>query len=261
MIGRRPGPTQPWASALVTGASAGIGAAFARRLGAAGVPTVVVARRAERLAALAEEHPSLEPLVADLAEPEGVGAVAARLADSARPVELLVNNAGFGAAGRFAEQDPARHGELVAVNVAALTGLTRAALPAMLAAGRGWILQVSSVAGFQPAPGAAVYGASKAYVTSLAEALSVELAGTGVRISALCPGFTRTEFHQVSGAGWGARLPGRLWMDADAVAAAGLRAAAAGRVIESPGAVYKVLAAGSSVLPRPLLRALLRIRR
>ena len=249
-----------WSSALVTGASAGIGQAMAEQLGAAGIPTVIVARRAERLAELATVYTCLEPLQADLLTVEGLEVVAQRLRLATRPIDLLVNNAGFGASGNVADVQPSILQDIITLNISALTALTTAALPGMLARKRGWILQVSSVASFQPGPGAAVYSASKAYVTSFSEALSLELTGTGVTVTALCPGFTRSEFHSVSGsAGKNGRIPKSAWMSAADVAGAGLRATAAGKAVEVPGIGYKVLASISNVLPRTLVRRIIDI--
>ncbi len=242
----------PWSTALVTGASSGIGEAFARLLAGAGVPTVVVARRRDRLEALARALPGVEVLVADLTTEDGIAAVEDRLASG---VDLLVNNAGFGTSGRFAEIDPARITAEVTLNVVALTRLTRAALPGMLARGRGWVLNVSSVVSFQAAPNLATYAATKAFVTSLTEALHEELRGTGVRATALCPGLTRTEFQQVSGgAGLTERLPGFAWMTAEQVARAGLADAAAGRALSVPGVHNKATVVASGLLPRAVTR-------
>jgi short-subunit dehydrogenase len=244
------------ATALVTGASSGIGAAVVAQLAADGVVTVVVARRADRLDALAARWPGLvEPLAADLETREGRDLVVARLRDRERPIDLLVNNAGYGLDGPFAERPAADHLGQVALNVQALVELTTAALDAMVARHRGWLLQVSSLAGFVPAPGAAVYAATKAFVTSLAEALSEELRGSGVAVSALCPGFTRTEFHARSGSDTATdRVPRWAWMSAESVAAAGLHGLATGTVVVVPGTGYRLLASVAAVLPHRLVR-------
>lgn len=253
--------TLPFQSALVTGASSGIGEAMARLLGRAGVPTVVVARRADRLASLSAEHASLEPLVADLETDAGVATVEAVLAE--RQLDLVVNNAGFGTSGEFRTLDPDRLDREIALNVRALTRLSHAALRTMVPRGRGSLLNVSSVASFQPAPSLAVYAATKAYVTSLSESLHEEVRGTGVTVTALCPGLTRTEFISVSNpSGRTATYPGFMWLEAEEVAAAALADAARGRALSVPGALYRGLVAASSVTPRSLARRLsARIRR
>jgi short-subunit dehydrogenase len=241
---------------VVTGGSSGIGAAMVEQLADAGVRTTAVARRGDRLDALASQWPDLvEPLVADLETREGRGRVADRLRDAEDPVDLLVNNAGYGLDGAFHERTAAEHRAQVELNVQALVELTSVALDAMRPRGRGWIMQVSSVAGFQPAPGAAVYAATKAFVTSLTEAMAEELRGSGIVVSALCPGFTRTEFQQRSGSGTEARVPGWMWMSAEDVAAAGLQGLAAGRVLVVPGVGYRALTSVSSVLPRCVVRS------
>jgi uncharacterized protein len=245
----------PFRSALVTGASSGIGEAMVRRLAVAGVPTVVVARRAARLQRLARELVGLEVLTADLSARRGRAAVESRLTDPDRPIDLLVNNAGFGSSGRFVDVDAARLADEIQVNALALTLLARAALPGMIERGRGWVLNVSSVAAFQPVPDLAVYAATKAYVLSLSEALHEELRGTEVKVTALCPGLTRTEFAEVSGSeadeSW---ITSPLWMSADAVAATGLADAAKGRAVSVPGVPYKTFVATSSLVPRGLVR-------
>lgn len=247
----------PWTSALVTGASSGIGEEFAVQLATAGVPTVIVARRSDRLHALAMKYPTLEPLVADLATEAGRQAVADRLADPNRPIELLVNNAGFGVEGNFDKATCDAHVGMIDVNVTALTVLTHAAVKAMRPKGKGWILQVSSVASFQPGPGAATYSATKAFVTSLTEAIHEELRGSGVAITALCPGFTRSEFHDVSGSRATAdKMPAAVWLSAQEVAASGLHAVAEGKALDVPGFQYKAISALSGSLPRSWTRRL-----
>ena len=245
----------PWATALVTGASSGIGEAVVRRLAEHGVACVVVARRTERLEALAGELRGIEVLAADLTSTAGLAAVAERLTDEDRPIDLLVNNAGFGTSGRLVDLDPDRLAREVALNIEAVVRLTRAALPPMIGRRRGWILNVSSVAGFQASPGLAVYGATKSFVTSFTEAIREELRDTGIGVTALCPGLTRTEFQDVSSAGGRtAHFPAFAWMTADEVAQRALDDCARGRTLSIPGALNKVLVAGSSILPRSLVR-------
>ena len=259
-----PAVRYPWGRALVTGASSGIGRAMARRLGRAGVDLVVVARDRGRLDALAAELMSpgvtgeeagvdVEVMVADLADPADLATVEQRLADRARPVDLAVNNAGFGTYGDFANLDVDGETREIAVNVTALVRLTHAALRAMLGRGHGAVLNVSSVAGLQATPGNATYGATKAFVASFGEAVVGELAGTGVTLTTVLPGFTRTEFQARAGIA-GRRIPGPAWQSADAVATQALDAAAAGRPWFVPGALNKVAAAAMTPLPRGLRR-------
>ncbi len=246
----------PFRTALVTGASSGIGEAITRLLADDGVQTVVVARRAERLARLAAELPGIEILVADLATPAGLAAVVARIADPGRPVDLVVNNAGFGTSGLFAGLDAGRLGREIDLNVGALVRLSHAAINAWGTAGRpGWLLNVSSVAGFQASPGLAVYSATKSFVTAFSESIREELRPTGITVTALCPGLTRTEFQQISSAqGRSERFPGFVWMTAGAVAAKGLADVAAGRTLSIPGVLYRALVACSQAAPRALVR-------
>ncbi len=252
--------TQAYRSALVTGASSGIGASCARLLAAGGTDLVVVARRHDRLddvaATLAGEYKvNVEVLAADLTDPVARDAVEARLADKARPVELLVNNAGFGAAGPFAGMPVQRAESQIQLNVVALMRLAHAVLPGMLERGHGGILNVSSMAGFVLSPGSATYAAAKAFVTSFSESLHAEVRGRGVHVTALCPGFTRTEFHAASEVAAGG-IPAFAWLDSDDVARAGLRAVAAGRALSIPGAQYKAAAQLTRVAPRALVRGL-----
>lgn len=252
-------------TALVTGASSGIGESFARLLAAAGCGLTVVGRRAGRLDDLAgrlrdQHRVDVAVLVADLATADGVEAVAARLSDPGAPVELLVNNAGRGARGDFADQPPEIVDAQIALNVTALARLARAAVAGMAERRHGGILNVSSMSSFSPSPGSAVYGATKAFVTSLSESMHAELAGTGVHVTALCPGFTRTEFHAVGNAPIG-YLPKVAWLDADDVARAGLAAVAEGRAVVVPGMQYKVAAGAARLLPRTALRRVARLLR
>jgi uncharacterized protein len=251
--------TLPWKSALVTGASSGIGDRIARRLGAAGVDLVVVARDVDRLEALARELRSahgvdVEVLAADLADAGSRAAVERRLASVDQPVDLLVNNAGFGTAGRFWELDVDREEQQIGLNAVALTRLTHAAIGPMVARGGGAIMNVSSLASLQPAPENAVYAATKAYVTSFSEAIHEELRGTGVTVTAVLPGFTRTEFQERAGFESDGKVPGFAWMTADAVADAAIAATAKGRAVCVPGAGYKVLAALTTPTPRSIKR-------
>jgi short-subunit dehydrogenase len=250
--------TYPFTRALVTGASSGIGEAMVRLLAAAGVPTVVVARRAERLEALAAELSGIEVLTADLTTPDGVAGVVDRIGRAGDDaVDLVVNNAGFGTSGIFHELDADRLADEVALNVLALTRLSHAALATMVPRGRGWLLNVSSVASFQPAPKLAVYAATKAYVTSLTESLHAEVGGTGVKVSALCPGLTKTEFQAVSSTGdYQTKFPDFVWTDVDEVAAAALDGVVKGRAVVVPGPLYKSLSAVSNVTPRWLRRVM-----
>jgi uncharacterized protein len=248
--------TFPWSTALVTGASSGIGADMARILGGQSIPTVIVARREDRLIELATEFPSLTPLVADLETREGVEIVCARIASPEQPIDLLVNNAGFGIAGNFVDVSSAHHQSMVNLNVSTLLALTHAAVGPMVQRRHGWILQVSSMASFQPGPSSATYSATKAFVTNHSEALHEELRGTGVVVTALCPGFTRTEFHQRSGGG-DQGVPNAAWLSSPDVAASGLRAAAAGRALDVPGAAYKGLRVLTNSLPRTATRRIM----
>jgi uncharacterized protein len=250
---------------VVTGATAGIGLAFARRLAAEGSVLVLVARDQERLDRTAADlrgryGVDVTTIAADLATEVGCARVAAVLADEAHPVDLLVNNAGMGVRGRFTRSALADEERMVALNVLAVLRLTHAALPPMLARGAGDVINVSSVAGFAPAGGGSTYGATKAWVTSFSESVNDQLAGTGVQVSALCPGLTHTEFHRRAGLDMSA-VPGPMWLDADAVAAAGLRDHRRGRALSVPGVQYKAAVALMRITPRAVLRRVTRPRR
>ncbi|WP_448003512.1 SDR family NAD(P)-dependent oxidoreductase [Agromyces bauzanensis] len=191
-------------TAIVTGASSGLGAEFARTLAARGANLVLVARREDRLSALADElrdEPgvTVHPLAVDLAAPGAADVVTAFVRERGLPVDSLVNNAGFGMHGPLAEADAARLDEQVRLNVGALVSLTRAFLPEMTASGRGVLVNVASTAAFQPVPFMAAYGATKAFVLSFTEAVAHETRGSGLRVTTLCPGATRTEFFEVVG--------------------------------------------------------------
>jgi short-subunit dehydrogenase len=245
-------------TALVTGATAGLGAAFTRRLAREGHDLVIVARAADRLAAagrrLAADHGvAVEALPADLTTDQGCAEVSARLADRDRPVDVLVNNAGMGLSGGFVNRPVEESIRLTQLNVLAVLRLTHAALRPMVDRGRGDIVNVSSVAGFTPGTRDSTYAASKAWVTSFSESLYAQTGGTGVRVLALCPGFVHTEFHERAGLNMSA-LPDWLWTDADDVVAAGLRALRRGKAICVPGRQYQAIVGIARHAPRSLLR-------
>ncbi|MDY3557729.1 SDR family oxidoreductase [Gemmata sp. JC673] len=224
--------------ALVTGASAGIGAELARLL-APDHDLVLTARRTEQLQALAEEltrahGAACRVLPADLSEPGAARHLFEAVRAAGGGIEVLVNNAGFGDVGAFAGAEPGKLLRMVQVNVTALTELTALFLPELVARGRGHVLNVGSVAGFQPGPFMAVYYATKAYVNSFSEALHSELLGTGVTVTVLCPGPVATEFLTVAGAETGGFSAGQA-LSARAVAEVGLRAMKAGRRMVVPG--------------------------
>jgi short-subunit dehydrogenase len=244
-------------TALVTGASAGIGEAFARELAARGHDLVLVARRADRLEAeaarLAEAHGvSVEPLVADLGTPAGVAAAAARLDDPDRPIDLLVNNAGIGSMGTFWELPVDGEVAVIGLNVVALVELTHAALGPMVGRDAGGVINVSSLGAYQPVPFSATYGATKAFVSSFTNAVRDELRETNVKLMVLAPGFTHTEFQEKSIDPRG--LPGFVWQSADTVAVTALRAYDRGRTVCITGAVNVAAAAASKVLPAAVMR-------
>jgi hypothetical protein len=244
--------------ALITGATAGIGAEFARQLATQGHDLVLVARDEARLestsVALSDQFGvRVWLLPADLCTEEGCAKVAARLADVANPVDVLVNNAGFGMYKKFGDASIEDEERQLDLNVRAVMRLTHAALRPMTSRGSGRVINISSVAGFVPRGGNATYSASKAWVTMFSEALSVQLAGSGVTITAVCPGFTHTEFHERAHADM-SHVPGRMWLDASEVVAEGLADSAKGKPISVPSRQYKALVGATRTLPRPLLR-------
>ncbi len=248
------GPQRQWRRALITGASSGIGEAIARRLAAEHVDLVLVARRRDRLEALSSElGTACEVLVADLAQPEQLETVADRLRSTTSPVDLLVNNAGFGAVGDFLETEASSETGMLDVNVGAVHLLSRAAGSAMVQRGSGAILNVSSIAGFAPTPRSATYGATKAFVTSLSESLHIELGPQGVVVTCVCPGLTETEFHQRAGYRPDG-VPARTWQTADEVAQAALEGLAAGKAVVVPGRQNKAAVAAARLAPTRLVR-------
>jgi short-subunit dehydrogenase len=242
------------ATALVTGATSGIGAAFARALARRGFDLVLVARDAERLEREAEGYRArgrrVEVLPADLAVRSDVERVAARLEDPARPVEVLVNNAGFSVNSPLVDLDVAEHDRAVEVMVRAVLVLSAAAARGMRARGSGNIVNVSSTAGFV-AMGA--YSAIKAWVTVYTEALAGELHGTGVRVMALAPGWVRTEFHERGGIE-ASSIPRPMWLDADDLVAAALKDLVRGRVVSIPSVRYATLMFLARHVPRAAIR-------
>jgi short-subunit dehydrogenase len=243
-------------TALITGATAGIGNAFARRLAADGYDLVIVARDAERLTKtageLTERHGvTVAPLPADLSTEDGIASVEARLADGSAPVDLLVNNAGFSLPRPFLRSVLADEERMLQVNVHAVMRLTRTVLPAMVSRRHGSVLNVSSVAGFGVTMPGATYGATKAWVTSFSQSMDAGVRRFGVRVMALCPGYTKTEFHQRQGIDI-TKLPGWMWLSADEVVDTGLRDLRRGKTVSVPNWKYKTAVFGLKHLPRAL---------
>ena len=239
--------------ALVTGASAGLGAEFARQLAKRGQRLVLAARRKDRLDALVSELGNARAVEIDLAK---TGAAAELMRDvkaAGEQVETLVNNAGFGLGGKFAKLDARRQREMIDLNCGVLTELCRAVAPGMIERRRGEILNVASTAAFQPGPNMAVYFAAKAFVLSFSEAIHEELKPHGIKVSCLCPGPTRTEFGEVAGFGEEGAFD-RLAMDAGPVVRAGLKGLEKNRAIIIPGAINKVGAHSTRFVPRAVTR-------
>jgi short-subunit dehydrogenase len=245
--------------ALITGPTSGLGAGFARRYARDGYDLVLVARDTARLEQLAAElHDEagvgVEVLPADLAVAADRAKVAERLRSG---VQVLVNNAAFGTSGEFWTAEFARLQAQLDVNVTAVMELTHAALPTMVEAGSGTVINVASVAGLIPGRGS-TYSASKAWVVSFSEGLANGLASTGVGVHALCPGFVRTEFHARAGIDM-ADTPSYMWLKVDDVVRECLAEVAKGRVVIVPGLQYKVLTTGSRLVPRDFVRAMTRV--
>ena len=247
-------------TALVTGATAGLGAEFATQLAAAGHDLVLVARDTARLEATkktleAARGIKVELIPADLTTTAGCDAVAARIGDAARPIDILVNNAGIGTYKPFGTATVAAEEQQLDLNVRAVLRLCHAAVNAMTARGSGQIVNISSVSAFVPRAGNASYAASKAWVTLFSEALSLQLAGSGVTVTAIHPGFSHTEFHERAHADM-SHVPDRMWLDAKDVVAEGLADAAAGKPLSTPSRQYKVMVAAARIVPRSVLRQL-----
>jgi hypothetical protein len=249
-------------TALVTGASSGLGEVFARTLARRGYDLLLVARREDRLAALAHElleqyGAGAEVFVADLADPRDVARLEQHI-PRIDALEMLVNNAGFGTAGRFAEVDVAGQADMIQVHVTAPVRLTRAALPGMVARGTGAVINVASVAGFLTSGGSVTYCATKAYLISFSQSLDAELRATGVRIQALCPGFTYTEFHDTPEMQHFHRsdIPRFLWLSAQYVVDTSLRALKNKTPVCIPSWRYRLIVAlVQNPVTGPILRA------
>ena len=238
---------------LITGASAGLGAEFARQLSKRGQRLVLAARRKDRLDALSAEVRNARTVEIDLSEPGAAARLVADVEAAGETIETLINNAGFGLRGRFVDLDAAREREMIDLNCGALTDLCRAVVPGMIKRRRGAILNVASTAAFQPGPKMAVYFATKAYVLSFTEALPEELKPHGIKVSALCPGPTRTEFGDVAGIKTLGQFE-RLSMDAGPVVRAGLEGLDANKAVVIPGATNKIGAWSTRFAPRSVVR-------
>jgi short-subunit dehydrogenase len=250
-------------TALITGASAGIGEAFARVFAAHGFDLVLTARREDRLRALATalEHQHgvrAHVLSADLAEPAAPARLCQQLATANLAIDALVNNAGYGVPGSFTSVAWQRHVDFLQVLLMSVTELTYRLLPGMVERGYGRIINVASLAGLLPSPaGHTLYGATKSFLIRFSEALSCEVAERGVHVTAVCPGFTLSEFHDVTGTRQMMRgLPSWAWMDAQTVAQQGYDAVMAGRPVYITGRVNTVIALLARYLPHRLVHAL-----
>lgn len=241
------------ALALVTGGTSGIGAAFARQLASEGYDLILVARTQDRLDAIVKELSafdiSIETIAADLSTDHGVSLVEKRLLDSKRTIDLLVNNAGFGLKGAFTNADITDHERMIRVNVTAVVRLTHAALQNMVKQKSGGIINISSVAGFTPSlRPSSTYAATKAFVTAFSEGLSPTLRKDGVTITAVCPGFVRSEFHERAGISM-SKLPKFLWLEPETVVTAGLKDHRSGKPVTTIGWPYKIFVIATRIVP------------
>ena len=252
-------------TALVTGASAGIGACFARTLAARGADVILVARRKEKLHALGQEISEAHGVNAstfafDLADPHAPAELFAALNAKGKQPDILISNAGFGLPGHFTAADWPAHRDFLELMVTSYAHLTRLALPHMQAQGYGRIIHVASLAGLTPgSAGHTMYGASKAFLVSFAQSLAAENAGKGVNVSALCPGFTYSEFHDVNGTrSLVSNLPTYMFMEAAPVVEGALDAVERGHVVYVPGNWNKFVAWLMKALPRPWAAAMVK---
>ncbi|MFF8955257.1 SDR family NAD(P)-dependent oxidoreductase [Streptomyces sp. NPDC014894] len=252
----------PYGRAMVTGASSGIGEGFARLLAAEGVALVLVARRGDLLERLAgelraEHRVKVEVMPLDLTDERRITEAEQRLADGAGPVDLLVNNAGSSGSGYFAELPPERETHTAVLNALVPLRLSRACLPRMIAGGSGGIVNVSSLVAVLPKPRSATYAASKAFLSSLSESLSMEVARHGVHITTVHTGLTRSGFHAAAGVPVDT-LPRIAWLTPEQIARCGLDAVAAGRPSAVPGLAYRIRLPLMRALPRSVVRAVIR---
>lgn len=250
-------------TALITGASSGIGEAFAHVFAAEGFDLVLAARRMDRLEAVAErirreQRRRVHAIACDLSQPAAPSHLCAAVAERGLTIDALVNNAGYGVPGPFAASSWERHGAMLQVMVLAVAELTHQLLPPMIERGYGRVINVASLAALVPAPaGHTLYAASKALVVKFSESLAGEVARYGVHVTAICPGFTRSEFHDVTGTrATVSQLPPWLWMEASQVAREGYDAVMAGRPVHVTGRVNHAIALWARHLPEGLVRAI-----
>ncbi len=257
-------PPSPGSTCLVTGASSGIGVENARGRAPRGLGLTLAARREERLEELAGElrtahNLHIETIAADVSDPAGREELASKLVERGLTVEVLINNAGFGSGGAFTELDGAHETAMVRTNVEAVVALASLYLPQMVERGRGAILNVASLIAFQPVPFQTTYGASKAFVLSFTEGLHEELRGSGVTVTAVCPGPVRTEFGEAGGFGGAEeRIPGPLWLSAGKVADDALAGLERGDRVVVPGVLNQVAGLSGRHIPHALLLPLVR---
>lgn len=251
----------PSRTALITGASSGIGEAFADVFGVAGFNLVITARREDRLRQVAtrieEQHRRrVEVITGDFTERDASERLCAEIASRGLAIDALVNSAGYGLPGSYVKRSWTQHQTFLQIMLIAVAELTYLLLPGMIERGYGRIINVSSLAGLVPAsPGHTLYAPTKAFLIRFSEGLAQEVASAGVHVTAVCPGFTVTEFHDVSGTrAMVRRIPSFMWMDANSVARQGFEAVMAGRSVHVPGRVNTALATLARLLPQPLVR-------